>query len=185
MQFRSMTTLAKTRAVPNRNIRSGLSEATKMSESQELPPCPPEYTPEEWAEYHRDPCGWCIKELRHPDPSVRYNAADVLRGMAADAVLAIPALATGCADPDHQVRAQCVFALLDIAQNVGHEAAAAVPALIGALSDSVLEIRRLAVKALGRIEDSAAIPPLRGLLTDPDAKMREAAAAALARISPQ
>ncbi|HKA06009.1 MAG TPA: hypothetical protein VKD71_02045, partial [Gemmataceae bacterium] len=36
---------------------------------KKLPPRPPRYTPKEWAEYHRDPCTWCIKELRNPAPA--------------------------------------------------------------------------------------------------------------------
>ena len=69
-----------------------------MENANDLPPRPTQYTSEKWAEYHRDPCGWCIKELNNPDPSVRCNAADILRGLTRDAEAAIPALRRG--DPD-------------------------------------------------------------------------------------
>jgi hypothetical protein len=42
------------------------------------------------AEYHRDPCGWCVRELRNPDPEVRCNAGDILRGLAFDPVILKP-----------------------------------------------------------------------------------------------
>jgi HEAT repeat protein len=151
-----------------------------------LPPCPPEYTPEEWAEYHRDPCGWCVKELRNPGPGVRCSAADILRGLGKDAEAAIPALIAGFDDPDEQVRAYCVHALVDIGYAVKVRAAAAVPALTGLLRDGNPEVRCLAAHALGAIGPSAAgaAGGLRGLLADPDEETLEAAASALARIQP-
>jgi HEAT repeat protein len=162
-----------------------------MTKPEDLPPCPPEYTPEEWAEYHRDPCGWCIKELRNPDADIRCNAADILRGLAWDAVGAIPALIEGCRDADKQVRAYCVHALVDIGHAVHRRVpaalpslAAAVPALIAALCDDFGEVRSLAVHALGAVGQAAApaAAQLQGLLATADEETREAVVRALKRI---
>jgi HEAT repeat protein len=159
-----------------------------MGESEHLPPCPPEYTPEEWAEYHSDPCGWCISELRNPDPSIRCNAADILRGLAWDAVDAIPALIQGCQDSDEQVRAYCAHALVDIRDAVHRRVPAAlpslamaVPTLITLLCDASISVRCLAVHALRTIGPTAAsaAPALERLLDDPDTEVRECAASAL------
>lgn len=143
------------------------------------------------AEYHRDPCGWCIKELRNPDPHVRCNAADILRGLAFGAVAAIPALAEGLADPDEQVRAYCAHAFVDIGYAVHRRVpsalpalAATVPALIVALADKSSEVRCLAANALGAVGTPAApaAAKLRELLADPDAEVREYAEQALGAI---
>jgi hypothetical protein len=155
-----------------------------MAKGESLPPCPPEYTPEEWAEYHRDPCSWCVKELHNPDPEVRCSAADILRGLGKDAEAAIPALVAGFGDPDEQVRAYCVHALVDIGYAVRERAVAAVPALTELLRDVNAEVRCLAAHALSAIGPAAgaAAAELRELLADPDEDTREAAASALRRI---
>ena len=100
-----------------------------MSKAKTIPPCPPEYTPEEWAEYHRDPCAWCIKELHNPKADIRCNSADILRGLGRDAVSAVPALIEGCQDRDQQVRAYCAHALAEIAYIINKELPKAVPSL--------------------------------------------------------
>jgi len=140
-----------------------------------------DYTPEEWAEYNRDPCGWCIKELRNPDASIRCNAADILRGLAWDAEDAIPALIEGFQDSSEDVRAACVFAIGDIGFAIKAGAAAAVPPLTELLRDSNPEIRCLAVAALEAIGPAAAsaASELRLLLYDPDQEVRNRAAWAL------
>lgn len=163
-----------------------------MGNAKDLPPCPPEYTPEEWVEYHRDPCAWCIKELRNPDPSIRCNAADILRGLAWDAVDAIPALIDGCRDPDEQVRGYCAHAFVDIAFAVHHRVptalpslAEAVPVLTELLNDRSVDVRCTAVYALREIGGcaEAAVPGLRRLLNDPESEVRECAKSALAIIA--
>lgn len=53
---------------------------------------PEGYTKEEWYAYQRDPVSFCIKELGSPDSSVRFNAGDILRWLAFDAVNAIQPL---------------------------------------------------------------------------------------------
>jgi HEAT repeat protein len=158
---------------------------------KKLPPRPPGYTAEEWAEYHRDPCSWCIKELRNPDSSVRCNAADILRGLAWDAVPAIPALIEGCRDKNTQVRAYCIHALFDIADAVHRRVpeavpslSAAVPVLMDALAETNLDVRCLAVQALGAIGAAAApaTSKLKKLLKDKEEEVREAAESALGSI---
>lgn len=156
------------------------------------PPCPPEYTPEEWASYHRDPCSWCIKELRNSDPTIRCNAADILRGLAWDVVDAIPALIEGCRDPEEQVRAYCAHALVDIGFAVHHRVPSALPSLIRAvpvltelLAEASLDVRSLAACALKEIgpDAKAAVPALRRLLDDPNPDMREYAKSPMAAIN--
>lgn len=155
---------------------------------KKLPQRPPGYTAEEWAEYHRDPCSWCIKGLRNPDSSVRCNAADILRGLAWDAAPAIPALIEGCRDKNTQVRAYCIHALYEIAEAVHRRVpeavpslSAAVPVLIDALSEKDLDVRSLAIRALGAIGDAPApaTAKLKKLLKDKEEEVREAAESAL------
>jgi HEAT repeat protein len=163
----------------------------RKSKGQSDPGVPQGYTAEEWAEYQRDPCGWCVKELRNPDRGVRCNAADILRGLAFDAVAAIPALAEGLCDPDEQVRAYCAHALVDIGEAVNRRVpsalpslAATVPALTAVLSDESGEVRALAAHALGAVGPpaAAAVPRLRQLLSDSEEEVRAYAARALASI---
>jgi HEAT repeat protein len=156
------------------------------SKEQAEPDVPGGYTAEEWAEYRRDPCGWCIKELKNPDADVRFNAADILRGLAGDAEAAIPALIEGFRDKSKQVRAQCVFALVDIGWALKERARGAVPALADALRDSDDEVRALAANALGAIGPAAssAIPHLRKAIKDSAEEVREAAKEALSRVAP-
>ena len=76
---------------------------------------PDGYTKEEWEAYQNDPAAYCIKELANPDSSVRYNAVDILRGLAFDAVEAIPVLSKLIEkEPDIQVRAHAVFTLKEL-----------------------------------------------------------------------
>jgi HEAT repeat protein len=154
------------------------------SKEQPQPEVPEGYTAEEWAEYQADPCGWCIKELGNADADVRFNAADILRGLGADAEPAIPALVAGFRDPDEQVRTQCVFALVDIGYAIKERAAGAVEALAQALRDQSAEIRSLAAEALGAI-GPAARPAKAQLLKarkDRNAEVRESVEKALKSI---
>jgi HEAT repeat protein len=163
-----------------------MARKRRKSKEQSQPEVPVGYTAEEWAEYQRDPCGWCIKELKSPDADVRFNAADILRGLAGDAMAAIPALVEGFRDKNKQVRAQCVFALVDIGWALKERARGAVPALADALRDPDAEVRALAANALGAIGPAAsrAIPRLRKALKDPAEEVREAAEEALSKVAP-
>ena len=149
--------------------------------ADDIDPVPPGYTREEWAEYQRDPAGYCARELSNPDASVRFNAADILRGLAAHAEPAIPALIRVIqGDPDPQVRRQAIFAFTDIGYSLGDRAISAVPVLLTALVDQDQESRCLAAMALGDI--GVATPEvaevLRTAQSDGDAEVREAASQA-------
>jgi HEAT repeat protein len=161
-------------------------EKRKKSGRQQREKPPEGYTPEAWAEYQNDPVTFCIKELKNPDSDVRFNAADILRGLAGEAEAAIPALVEGFRDKDRQVRAQCVFALVDIGWALKERASGAVPALAEALRDPDDEVRSLAANALGAIGPaaSAAAPRLRKALKDSAEEVREAAKEALSKVAP-
>jgi HEAT repeat protein len=148
---------------------------------------PPGYTPEDWAEYNEDPCGWCIKELQNPDVGVRCTAADILRGLGPDAADAVPALIACFADSDVEVRRSCVFALVDIGYALTGKlsyVARAVTPLTRMLEDNDAECRSLAASALGAIGSSAesAVGSLLPLLSDADSDVRRASAQALGDI---
>lgn len=70
----------------------------------------------------------------------------------------------------------------------GHkgDAAQVVPALIEALKDKEVHVRRSAAIGLGNFGDGAkeAIPALQAALKDPDPRIRTAAGVALSRIDP-
>lgn len=150
---------------------------------------PEGYTPEQWAEYQADPVGFCIKELRNRDSTVRFNAVDILRGCAGDAESAIPALCELLArEKVATVRAQCAWALQEICERVDAESAGqAVAPLARALRDRDAEVRALAANALRAIGQPArtARPDLLAALNDPDSEVREAVEAALQALGPE
>lgn len=77
---------------------------------------------------------------------------------------------------------------LDIARAWGHESRKsdttniAVPALIAALKDSDVEVRRIAVQSLSNYDDPRAVPGLVSALKDTDAEVRIGAALALGNL---
>jgi HEAT repeat protein len=132
-------------------------------------------------------------DLRHPDPDVRAGAAEALGRLADYAGIVVPALATGCGDPDVEVRSACAHALGVIGEEVHRDMPGtvpvldeAVPVLTAALGDGSAAVRRRAACALGAVGPAAAgaAAGLRGLLADPDGATRAAAAAALERLAP-
>jgi HEAT repeat protein len=147
---------------------------------------PEGYTPEEWAEYQRDPVGFCIKELSNRNGDVRYNAVDILRGCAGDAKAAIPALCELLGkEKVTTIRAQCAWALQEICESVdARSAKIAVAPLTKALHDSNAEVRSISANALGAIGKPAisAKTELKKALKDRNAEVREAAERALAAI---
>src|SRR5438105_14855178 len=87
-----------------------------------------------WPDYNVDPVGHCIAPLQQGNADERFNAADILRGLAADAESAIPVILEAMRkDKDDQVRSQCAFAMIDIGYAVKERAAFAVPMLIETL----------------------------------------------------
>ncbi|HEY7544032.1 MAG TPA: HEAT repeat domain-containing protein [Blastocatellia bacterium] len=149
---------------------------------------PEGYAQEEWAEYQADPVSFCIKELNNSDSSVRFNAADILRGLATDAEPAIPALTKGLNDSDFQVRAQCLFALAEIGYALGELPEETISCLIKCLSDSNAEIRALAAYALpaGKILSSEVIAYLKEMAcNDPDEEVRQYVTGTLKRVQPE
>lgn len=147
---------------------------------------PEGYTPEQWAAYRADPVTFCIAELESTDTRVRFNAVDILRGCAGDAKAAIPALCELLArEAVATVRAQCVWALQDICEQVdARSAKRAVAPLAAALRDEDAEVRALAAAALGAMGTRAkeAAPALAQALEDRNAEVREAAADALEQV---
>ncbi len=91
---------------------------------------------------------------------------------------ALPAIATGVADPNVGARRAAIDAL----ETLGTEASPAVPALVGALGDPDLFVRWSAIRALGRMghdEMTKIVPGLVGSLSDSDLDVRVAAARTL------
>lgn len=142
--------------------------------------------PEEWPDYDEDPVGHCEAALRYGDRSARFNAADILRGLADDAESAIPLIVEKMrTDEYEQVRAQCAFALVEIGEAVGDGAAIAVPGLMETLQlDPFPEARSLAASALKAIGDTAkiAVQVLKLALKDEDERVRKSARKALRQL---
>ncbi len=103
-------------------------------------------------DYYSDPVGHCIEAFESENSDHRYNAADILRGLAADAE---PALAVICShmlsDQDIEVRRQCAFALVDIGYALKAKAQLAIPYLEKARKESDPELVELANDAIRSI----------------------------------
>src|SRR5262249_48088308 len=89
-------------------------------------------------------------------------------------------------DSDRGVRGPAAAAL----RSNGRHAQAAVPALIAALKDEAVEVRRAATAALWSIHpekeyDPTLVPAIVGALRDPDAKVRQLAAIGLSVLVPR
>ncbi|MGI4790719.1 MAG: HEAT repeat domain-containing protein [Janthinobacterium lividum] len=138
---------------------------------------------DQWPDYYADPVGHCIAAFKYGNENERFNAADILRGLAGDAYPAIPVIVKAMRhDDSYQVRAQCAFALADIGSALKERANSAVLPLMGALvDDENAEMRSLAATALGAIGPAAreAIPVLEQALQDKHEWVRAAAEDAL------
>ncbi len=134
---------------------------------------------DERADYYADPVGHCLAALKQGNEHERFNAADILRGLAEDAEGAIPALVEAMRkDEGQQVRAQAGFALTEICFAVKERAAFIVPSLVEALlQDEDPEARSGAAITLKAIGPSAksSIPALQQALHDEHEWVREAA----------
>lgn len=122
-----------------------------------------------------------LAALRDPDPSVRFQVSSSLKkiGPGADAVVPLAmALRTGDADSRAGVA--------EVLGQMGSEASAAVPDLIGVLDDPSERLRGAAGSALRRIGPTSAglIPSLKKQLRDEDPETRLRAVSAAATIGP-
>nr|WP_086939929.1 HEAT repeat domain-containing protein [Thaumasiovibrio occultus] len=100
-------------------------------------------------DFYADPVGHCIKALASCDDDVRFNAADILRGLGKEAAPALLALCHHMlADTDSEVRCQCAFALSELCEQLGAQADAAEPYLQAAQRSDNDEIREFALHAL-------------------------------------
>ena len=91
--------------------------------------------------------GKLVRDLKSPDPVLRFNAALTLAKMGSAAVSAVPALIETLSDADGQVRAYAAFVL----GKIGGGALPAVPALADTLKDPSGSVRLSAAEALGRV----------------------------------
>jgi hypothetical protein len=105
----------------------------------------------DYVDYCEDTSGYCLTKLNDSDPTTRFSAIEVLRGLGADGVAAIPRLCELLRDdPDEQVRAHCAFALADLAGFAPEAVSAIQEALERASRDASEEVRAEAEAALKR-----------------------------------
>ena len=138
---------------------------------------------DQWPDYYADPVGHCVAAFNYGNEHERFNAADIFRGLAADASAAVPVIVNAMrCDNSANVRAQCAFALADIGAALKEQAKPAVLPLMEALTeDGNAEVRSLAATALGAIGPAAkeAISVLVLALQDQHEWVRNAAENAL------
>jgi len=124
--------------------------------------------------------------LAHAEADVRRNCAWQLGRLRQ--VVAIPALAAACADPDAGVRLRAYEALAILAE---HADARAYAALLDGLHDVDADARAMACASLRAFApfghwDEATLEALLALLADPSASVRAAAAESLGQaLDPQ
>ena len=120
-----------------------------------------------------------LRHLRDPDPDVRAQAASELVFLVPDEEIVL-ALAAVLRDPVVAVRQAAGLELFIC----GAEAGPATEALVAALDDSDLKVRRLAAASLSMIGPPAreALPKLASMRTVPDEKLRAWVIEAEARI---
>lgn len=103
-------------------------------------------------DFYQDPVNYCIEALSSDDSNERYNAADILRGLAGEAE---PALVAICQhienDSDIEVRRQCVFALIDIGAALKQRANQCLPYLEAVKNEDDAELCELAQLAIAEI----------------------------------
>ena len=105
-------------------------------------------------DFNKDPAGHCIEAFASSDSDHRFNAADILRGLAGDAE---PALSVLCHhlenDPDIEVQRQCAFALSEIGYVLRERAESVLPFLYRVLNgndDELVESAESAIKNITR-----------------------------------
>ena len=117
--------------------------------------------------------------LADANRDIRYAAAEALSQIGPKAVAAAPALVSAMPDKDNEVRGLIRHALFQIGPG-------AVPALVPALADEKVEVRRWVVEILGQYEAGAkeAVPALVNALINPDSQIQVYASATLMKIGP-
>src|SRR5262249_39756885 len=120
---------------------------------------------------------------KHPDPKVRYQSAELLRGLGPVAKFAIPALREALKDNDTRVRVKAAEALWTVekpAPNV------VLPVLVAALQEKDADLRVSALMVLGRLGRSArtAVPVITDMLKDKDLGVRLEAILTLGEVGP-
>ena len=118
-----------------------------------------------------------IEELKAPDWTTHYAAANALQKIGPEAAPAAPALAADLKDESGPVCA----AVADALTSIGPGAAPAAPALAECLKDASSLVRMGAAEALGRIGHGAVstAPRIAELLKDSNRDVRQSAAYAL------
>jgi HEAT repeat protein len=124
-----------------------------------------------------------LKALQHPDPKVRYRAADTLAQLGSLAKFAVPELKEALKDKHPMVRVKVAEALWKIDQT---PAATLLPVLLQALKEKEPSARASAppVIALLGVKAKTAVPALVNALGDKEYTVRVAAVTALGDLGP-
>jgi HEAT repeat protein len=125
-----------------------------------------------------------LKALKHTDPKVRYNSAELLLRLGPVAKFAAPALHDALRDSDGRVRMKVAEALWNIERT---QPRVLLPVLVDGLKESDPAVRINALAVLGQMGKAAkpAVPSIvaRGL-RDKDMEVRTEAVVALGEIGP-
>ncbi len=124
-----------------------------------------------------------LKALQHPDPKVRYRAAETLAQLGALAKFAVPELKDALKDKHPMVRVKAAEALWKIDQT---PVATLLPVLLQAMKDKDANVRAAAppVIALLGAKAKAAVPALVNALADKEFGVKLSAITALGDMGP-
>lgn len=131
--------------------------------------------------YRGQPLSFYLAQVRKPNS--RPETFRAIGSFGAGAVSALPELTKGLRDSDVQVRIAAGWAISQLGSAAN---AAAVKALVLALSDEDSRVRSISAVALGQVGPSAAgaVPQLSAAVDDPVAFVRASVADALGAIGP-
>lgn len=124
-----------------------------------------------------------LKALKHPDASVRYQAAILLANLGPTAKFAVADLRETLKDANGYVRVKAAEALWKIEKT---PATVLLPVLLEALKDKDAQLRAAAAPVIGMLGSKAktAVPALIQALKDKDERVRGEAVSALGEIGP-